>query len=65
MLPENLFLPISLDLLAALVPTDDVSFGVQHENGVIGDVRHKEAEPLFALAQRLGGAPGIGDVAPI
>ena len=52
MLPDDLFGPVALDALGADVPRGDAAPAVEHEDGVVLDALHDEAEPLFALLAR-------------
>jgi len=44
--------------VGAEIPVGDMPLGIEHEDGVIGDALHQQAEFLLAAAQRLGLAPG-------
>ena len=51
MLSDNLGTLISLDPLRAVVPTDDMSSGVEHENGVVLHSFNEQAESFLTLPQ--------------
>ncbi len=53
-LPENLVDLVALDALGAEVPGRDVAARVEHENGVVPDALHEEAEALLRLRRGHG-----------
>jgi hypothetical protein len=50
-LPDDLGGSVSLETLGAGVPRENVTVGIQHENGIISDAFDEEPETLLALPQ--------------
>jgi hypothetical protein len=53
---------IALDARGAGVPIGNDAAGIDHENGVVGDALHQQAEPALALDERLPRFVPLGDV---
>ena len=54
---------IALDALRPEIPADDVAFGIEHVDGVIGNALHQQPELLLASPERLFGGSALGEVA--
>ena len=52
MLADNLVLCVALELLRTCVPTADVTFGIEHEDGVVANFVDEKTEALLTLAQQ-------------
>lgn len=63
MFADDFFREIELDTLGAQIPIGDRSIGIEHENGVIGDILHQKAKLLFAAAHGLLRQIAVGEIA--
>ena len=61
--PDDLIGPVALDPLGPAIPARDVALGLQHEDRVVLDRLHEEAESLLALAQGFLAPATLGEVA--
>jgi hypothetical protein len=59
MAADDLVGAIALEALRAGVPRQDVSFGIEHEDGVVAHALHEQAKAFLAPAQVFG-SPGRG-----
>ena len=46
---------VSLDALGPSIPSNDIAIGIQHENGVVADRLHEQAEAFFTVRQHTVG----------
>ena len=59
---DDLFGLVALETRGARTPCADAATGVQHEDGVVADALHHEAEPLLRAQQLLFCPLSLGDI---